>query len=910
MNTASLILSIISLGIDIYGIINDHIKSKLDSLLNKAIKIAKREAKIDSQHLLGKPIDEKEINKVLLDLVIRKAKNENIDIPNWLGNDFYKFYDSLMQNVDFLNFLHQELENYQHLLQDEKLDEAKKILVEIHNQIELLLHQNKKLDCIDETTKEIKEHVEKSKLPNWLVPYEIELSTNSKTAFLQDAHENLIRENKIYRKKETIETITNWLESICFCLIIAPEGRGKTFLSRIIAFDYHENSTIIYFVDCRNESKSFFNDMKSLLFDWNKDKDKKYLLVLENVHACSNPELLKQTIENQTINQEEISTNIKFLLNARPTIVDYDCFTNWRETINLHPNENDVQEIVNLYQVVTNREPFESEEKMMAFIETISPNDDDSNGANLRLLGIYLRTWQNNVKIQYVSDVTEEDIFNDFIETYKLNDSPDRDTVLLYISSLFQFDVPIHPKAIKQFLRNEGINNGLIENLVKEGLLVKSHNLYYLPHSVEAYFLFKAICYKQKVNYIDETEGFVKFFIYDFILKQTNTKDFEGDFILLVSGLMARKEEFRDIIMELTEWNKAKEIIMKINSGFIIQMLHTENGHSIDSLRNILDSNIDTLRPYILELSPSLLTRLCSGLENHLKYKPEEIYSNIFNNPADLRNYLAHWSAIYNVTGLRHFFFTTKSRRIIKAKHALVCEEFHNSNKQKRNNEQSYDFVFIKEKDQKNLISNASFLKYDEYNKTEFQHFISKLSTEGFYINELNWRQLNLFLRKMGDCIDEAHIKSFQQVANTLVEMIIDKDNVFFEKPNAFEKISSAHLSHFLFNLSRVDDNLYNVIILNDKIIETVKQKLDKLETITIDEIIDYLYLFSYFYSQPWCEARMNNFIDKANEEQQSRTKEWHDKIMAKLYNNEEQIEKDSLLAYIHNKPFIQQQNN
>ena len=58
------------------------------------------------------------------------------------------------------------------------------------------------------------------------------------------------------------------------------------------------------------------------------------------------------------------------------------------------------------------------------------------------------------------------------------------------------------------------------------------------------------------------------------------------------------------------------------------------------------------------------------------------------------------------------------------------------------------------------------------------------------------------------------------------------------------------------------------------------------------------------------CEARMNNFIDKANEEQQSRTKEWHDKIMAKLYNNEEQIEKDSLLAYIHNKPFIQQQNN
>lgn len=914
METASLIISSISLGIDITTIIGGFIKSNktLNRLLDKAIKKAKRNANIDSQHLPGKPFDEKELNNILFDLVIKHAKGETIEIPNWLGDDFFIFYEAITQDVDFLEFLHQEIEKYQHSLQNEKLDEVNRILKEIRNQIELLSQQqlieNEKLDTIDETTKEIKEHVEKLKLPDWLVPYEIELSTNSKTAFLQDAHENLIRENKIYRKKDTIETITNWLDSKGICLIIAPEGRGKTFLSRIIAFDYHENDTKVYFVDCRKESMSFCNDMKSLLYDWNIDKNKKYLLVLENVHACSNPELLKQTIENQTKNQEEIRTNIKFLLNARPTIVDYDCFTNWGEIINLHPNENDVLEIVNLYQTVTNRKPFESEKKMMTFIKTISPNENDSNGTNLRLLSIYLRTWQNKGSIVYVSDVTEKDIYNDFIDTYGLNKTPNRDTVLLFISSLFQFDVPIPSKAVRQFLISQFIESpNLLNDIVIEGLLPESSNVYYLPHSVEAYFLFMAICYKQKVNYIEKTEEHVKFFVDDFILKQNNPRNYENEFRLLNSGLVARKEEFMEVIQHLR--HEAKTIIMNLNPVFVFSFFRVENHNDCNELNTLINyytENKDWLTSSIRELNPAGLELIYLTFNNHLHYT--SIMEDIFKNPDDLRKYLIHQFEINNniTSPPRLFRWIRKIIERISPKHAAVLKEFyHRSNNFHKSNK--YHFVSSEKVEYKILISNnLVHNKYCVYDKVSFQQFISDLCRQGLYLDELTWKQLNAFLKKMGDCIDETHKENFLQVAKALVNLIVDNDDGFLEKPNALERASSTHFSYFLFHLRRVDNNLYNDTISNAKIIKFVKQKLGDLTSITAND----LYLFSRFYSQGWCKTKMNNIINKTDKEQLCVIKEWHNKVLKSLKKRGITMETGSMLEYIHNKFFIQQQNN
>ena len=116
-------------------------------------------------------------------------------------------------------------------------------------------------------------------------------------------------------------------------------------------------------------------------------------------------------------------------------------------------------------------------------------------------------------------------------------------------------------------------------------------------------------------------------------------------------------------------------------------------------------------------------------------------------------------------------------------------------------------------------------------------------------------------------------------------------------------------LSMLLGNIKYINIDFYKDLITNEIVVDIAKKRFETF-TLGYNNLWDNLYLFGHFYSQDWCKTKMTSLIDKADEEQQKVIKEWHDKIMAKLDNDEEQIEKDSLLAYIHNKPFIQQQNN
>lgn len=902
IETGSTITDFFNVFSAIKNIIDSHqgITEQVNAAINKAL----RKAHVD-EGFFGRP--NRPSNSELLDLILLKSVNKNPDIPHWfIGDEFDIFYNSLINDKAFWGILQELIQNNNDIQQIEELDNVdaslRKIINQIEKQDEQHSFQNEKLDIINETTKEIKKQIEQPKLPDGLIPYDVELSTNSATIFLQDAHENLIRENKIYRKKDTIETIADWLDTKGACLIIAPEGRGKTFLSRIIAFDYHENSTMVYFVDCRNESKSFFVDMKSLLFNWNNDRDQKYLLILENVHACTDPERLKQIIENQ-IRQEKITTNIKFLLNARPTIVDYDCFKDWKgKTIKLNPNENDVKEIVKLYQAVTNRNPFESEEKMMAFIKTISPNNNDSKGTNLRLLSIYLRTWQKNKEIQYVSCVTEEDIFDGFIEIYRLNDSLDRDAVLLFISSIFQFDAPIHSKAIKQFLNNENINNiFLLNNLVKEGLFVQTEDYYYLPHSVEAYFLFKAICYKQRKNHIDYTTESVLFYIDDFMLKQKRPRNYERVFKILMSGLASRKDEFEGLFKYLCSEDKAKEIIMNLNPGFVFFFFHVENHDDPNELSQLLSyykRNKDWLTSSIREFSPAGLELIHLTFKNHLNYS--RIIKDVFENPDDLCKYLARQFEINNnVTSPPRLF--RRIKKIIESispRHVAVIKRFYNRS-YNFHKTKKYHFVAMEKNKSRILISNALINnEYCKYDKTRFQNFIADLCTQGFYIDEMTWSGLMVFLRKIVDSIDETHKESFQKVTKTLVQMVIDNDETFLENPNALENASSTKLSYFLCYLNVIDHALYCDTISNTKIIGIVKQKLGKVERMAFDD----LYLFSRFYSQNWCKKTMDKVIDNADDDQIETIKRWYKKVKQGLDSRHITLDNASLVAYLQQK--------
>lgn len=872
ISNGSNIVSLVSLGFDIRAVISDYIKSnrKMDALVNRAVNQARKDANIGSQHYYGRPLNDEILKKDLLDLVQKKATNELKDeeIPNWLGkNDFEKFYDSIMQDVGFWNYLHQQIESCQHIIQLGKLDESKQLLKKIEAQIEILSQHS-------------------SKLPEWLRPYDKELSVDVEKSFLDDASENLIRDGKLLLNQSFINKVKQYLDEKIFCLIKAPEGRGKTYLSRIIAYDYHHNRGMeVYFIDIKECNGVSVTSIDDILQEWHKNNTKEYLLVIENVHAYKELEALRKLI-NQWVRTS--GNHVWFLLNTRPTYVELDDFLDWEEQVELNPDGEDVNGIINLYSKEVGRVPFANDEERDGFVEKICPNQKTVSGANLRLLKIYLETWQYHPEIQYISGVKEQTVIERFRNLYLKNRSSEEIKALWYISSLFQFDVPSH----EDFVQDVG-------NLVADGLLRFEENRYHLPHSVDASFLYKAICGLKKKSLAGQMKTFATRFVKG-ILDNDCPRDFESDFRLMHSGLVARKNEFREVIQYLTQEDLAKEIIMKLNPGYVLTFFNTQNyddSNSVDKLLSYYEKNKDWLKIAILELNPAGFNLVFLTFKNHLGYS--SIVKDVFENPDDLRKYLTRQFEFKNYDVCNSRIFESRIRSVIKSispKHIAVLKEFNNRSNL---NKTKYHLVSLKKKNSQIPISNTLILiKYLVYDKKDFQYLVSDLCTKGFYFDELTWNRLDKFLKKARGFIDETHREIFQKATKTLVQMIIDEDNMFLEKPNALWKASSAQLSYFLSYINIVDHVMYEETIANNKVIEAVKQKLGKGTRMTSNE----LYLFSRFYSQGWCKSAMDKLINNADDEQIEIIKQWFKKVKLGLDSRHITPDNTSLVVYIQQK--------
>ena len=116
-------------------------------------------------------------------------------------------------------------------------------------------------------------------------------------------------------------------------------------------------------------------------------------------------------------------------------------------------------------------------------------------------------------------------------------------------------------------------------------------------------------------------------------------------------------------------------------------------------------------------------------------------------------------------------------------------------------------------------------------------------------------------------------------------------------------------LSTFLGNMRYMNAVFYNDLIVNETVVGIAKKRF---ETFSFKE--DYLYLFGHFYFQPWCKEILEQKINNADDGQIAIIKEWYDKVMEGLKKRSEEGEETEaeggLLEYIHNKPFIQRQNN
>ena len=499
--------------------------------------------------------------------------------------------------------------------------------------------------------------------PDWLCSYDKELKIDRKRKLLYEATDGLIGQNKVFRSPD-VEKVKVFLNSNNVCLVKAPEGRGKTFLSRIVAFDFRKEKKKVFFADFSkivdndqdSNKKNFIEQIKHLLETWKKDKKTKYLLVLENVHACLKlPELLDIIEDWRCEGMEADKGNVQFLLNARPIDEGVNYFEEWNEVVELKPERNAIDRIVGIYTEETNgRQPFENDDSKEAFVKIICSNGIAERGTNLRLLSYYLKTWLDDETIQYVSDIGEEKIIGK-IKAYYSVDQIDADDLLLllYFSSIFQFDVPLHRDIINhsKVFENDATPNKNTDRLSKflnkpYGMLCIKKGRYYMFHSFDAYVLCKAICDYRGDDYAKVTQLFIETFL-NAILNSGKPCDFEKEFTALLSGIIAKKDELKNVVYLLTSEDFAKDIITKLNPGFVSFFFRPENHRTYNpnALLKYYNENADWMKLAMFRLEPGYLAYINNTIFK--KYLIHDLFGDIFADTEDLEKYLENYEKVF-----------------------------------------------------------------------------------------------------------------------------------------------------------------------------------------------------------------------------------------------------------------------
>ena len=576
---------------------NKSINDIIDKFINKA------KQKVRNRDWLDQPIFIS--NAEVLENVLLKANNEKLSISGVKNIDvFNDIYDEIIYDKEFWEIL-------QDLLTEHRLQIINNREKDIHDTSTAI---QQKVDEVIAQIKTIVIAIEKANLSiDKLRPY----YPFDKELFIYE-EEN----RKLYRDKALIEKIHQNLDSKHVYLIQSSEGRGKTTLCRIIASDYYSQDTKVYFVDLKSDVE--IDTIRKCCIELDKTKTKT-LLVLENIHATGDLEALVSLINTY-------KADLRFLLNARPTESEYATYLKELGEDNIFDLRPLPEYCEGVARCLCKDKPI-SEGDLPSFIskKIYSKTNQKNAGANLRLLRIYCSVW-NEGNYGSILDIREHDILEKFKSTYGLRTASRLEkNALLYLSCMYQFDVPLQ----EELLTDED-SDGL-QGFYNKGLCTSFDGKFYLPHSVDAALLCKAICgYNQ---YIGKTSEMVKNKFINAILASSNPRKFEGDFKLLIQGLINREHEFRVLINELADWPMAEKIIRNINPGFVIQAFNTRNGHSSEEILEYYNVNIGWLKTSILELYPNQL--------NIINKRYLDIFKDIFEDTKDLENYLRNNDKIF-----------------------------------------------------------------------------------------------------------------------------------------------------------------------------------------------------------------------------------------------------------------------
>ncbi len=524
-----------------------------------------------------------------------------------------------------------------------------------------------------------------SALPEWFRPYEKELKIWKNKIDLRQATEALINQKKVFRSLD-VDRVKGYLNGNNVCLVKASEGRGKTFLSRIVAYDFNRENKEVYFVDfCDVEEeyngseKDPINRIENVLNNWESNTETKYLIVLENVHACPKLEDLIEVVgDRRCADTETEKGNVQILLNSRPTDEGVNYFEEWNEVVVLHPDEDAVREVINIYSnEEKDRNPFENDDSDEAFVSSICSNNNQ-NGTNLRWLGYFLWTWMSDSTINHVSDVDEDKIIEKVKKNYKLDRINIDDLQgLLYFSSIFQFGVSLHRDIISCLKGlTDGSGKNRLDRFVRKpyNILSRKQGRYSMAHSFDAYILSKAICNYEGYDHTKKTKEIVEEYV-NAILESGKPSYFESDFRLLFSGLISKKDEFKEVVYCLTSMGMAEKIMKNISPYFVSLFFRLDNHEypNRDALIKYYHNNLNYLRSIILKMPPGGLGIVLKVFEKNLCLN---IVRDIFATPQELYDYLS------NNYNYRLLSYSQKVALIIDAgpQYASVLKDFYKKN--------------------------------------------------------------------------------------------------------------------------------------------------------------------------------------------------------------------------------------
>ena len=277
------------------------------------------------------------------------------------------------------------------------------------------------------------------------------------------------------------------------------------------------------------------------------------------------------------------------------------------------------------------------------------------------------------------------------------------------------------------------------------------------------------------------------------------------------------------------------------------------------------------LKPLLLKLSPERLTFVYLVHKNHLNY---DIVNDIFEDTNDLDGYLRCDDG--------KMFQQDDVFRSIE----LLSDE----HKQVLVNSNAYKYFFYPTKSTNNSRRISQGYIYQFWSKKK-NFDVCCIKNNCFYLDGVSWAYMHKLVYIIKESMTDTNKSQSINMVKALIEMV-------FAKENALSYATSDDLSYFYSNISSINDSIFKELMYNNLVIEDIKRRL-KAPSYSAGD----LYLFDLFFSIPWCQTELIPKILNADNAQKEIIKNWHDKLVKKLKDREDEITSGTLLDYIHRNP-------